>query len=303
MRAAKRFFSRPQNVVGLAIVGLFALAAITAPILTPQDGPYLADSRVPDTQPQPPSREMPLGYLPPGVDVFEVLLYGTSSALLLGLIVASSAATIGTLIGAVSAYVGGWVNRLVMRVTDSFVAFPVIAGVALFRLLFSPAGPLGAAGQIPRVLGFLPLEPVVLALILFSWMPYTRVINASVTQLLGTEYILAAHVIGAPASRIVLRHLIPNAIAPVLTLAARDVGGIVTLVAAFTFIGVGGGSPWGSILVVGRNWIIGPYGNVFKYWWAWLPASLALTLFSIGWNLIGDGLNAALDPRAIQNPI
>jgi peptide/nickel transport system permease protein len=121
-----------------------------------------------------------------------------------------------------------------------------------------------------------------------------------VARLKQEEYAMAARTIGATHLRIILRHLLPNGIAPAIVMAARDVGGMVILEAAFTFIGVGGGSPWGMLLVSGRDWIIGPGGNPLAYWWVFLPATLAVILFGVGWNLLGDGLNSALDPRAAR---
>jgi len=102
---------------------------------------------------------------------------------------------------------------------------------------------------------------------------------------------------GAKSSRIILRHLIPNSVAPSIVLAARDVGGMVVIQAAFTFIGLDGSSTWGNILTIGRDWILGPGGGIITYWWVYVPATLALIMFGIGWNLLGDGLSELLDPR------
>ena len=96
---------------------------------------------------------------------------------------------------------------------------------------------------------------------------------------------------------IILRHIIPNSISPSVVLAARDVGSMVILQATFTFVGLAGGSVWGQMLVMGRNWIIGPGGNILHFWWTFLPATLALVFFGIGWNLLGDGINDLLDPH------
>jgi peptide/nickel transport system permease protein len=200
----------------------------------------------------------------------------------------------------------------------------VIAGVVLFRQLVSIAlvdagayltfGGVGGTFSPHKLYLALPeesptwlsllqgLDPVMIALILFSWMPYARVMNTIVLRLKQTEYIQAARALGAGHSAIIFRHLIPNAISPVIVLAARDVGGMVLLQATFTFIGLGGESLWGLLLVRGRDWIIGPGGNILAYWWVFLPATLALILFGVGWDLIGDGLNEVLNPRTRQSP-
>ena len=135
-----------------------------------------------------------------------------------------------------------------------------------------------------------------IAFILFSWMPYARIMNTLVQKIKQAEYIQAVRALGAGHPRIIFRHLIPNAIPPVIVLAARDVGAMVLLQAIFTFIGFGGNSPWGMVLVKGRDWIV-TAGGIFTYWWVFLPVTLALILFGIGWNLLGDGLNDALNPH------
>jgi peptide/nickel transport system permease protein len=139
-----------------------------------------------------------------------------------------------------------------------------------------------------------------LTLILFSWMPYCRLINATMTHLKQSEYVLAARSLGAGQARIILRHLLPNAIPPAVVLAARDIGAMVILDAAFTFIGVGGSVEWGTLLVLGRDWAIGIGGNPLTYWWVYLPATLTLVLFGVTWNLLGDGLNTTLNPRTAR---
>jgi peptide/nickel transport system permease protein len=121
--------------------------------------------------------------------------------------------------------------------------------------------------------------------------------NASMTQLRQSDYIEAAIAMGASGPRLIRKHFLPNAISPTMVLMARDVGGMVVLAAAFIFIGFGGDIAWGIILVSSRDFVIGLGGNPFVYWWSFLPFALALTLFALGWNLLGDGLNSALNPR------
>ena len=144
------------------------------------------------------------------------------------------------------------------------------------------------------------IDSIMISLILFSWMPYARLINAMVLQVKQAEFIEAARALGAPNRRIIWRHLLPNAISPAIVLAARDVGGMVILASAFTFIGLGGKIAWGVVLVGGRDYVLGLGGNPFTYWWVFLPISLALILFGISWNLLGDGLNDLLNPRSAR---
>jgi peptide/nickel transport system permease protein len=318
------FFSRWQNWLGLVLVALFVFIAIAAPVLSPQDpknpGPIKLVGRISDRDPHPPSQAAPLGTLSGQVSVYHTLVWGTRSALVFGVAVAAFTAVLGVLIGTSSAYFGGFYNDLLMRITDAFLAFPVIAGVVVIQqiitIILSNVGALflmGGMGALPAINStgtvYLPedlpywvellnrVDPVMIAFIMFSWMPYARIMNTVVLRLKQTEYVQATRALGASHSRIIIRHLIPNAVAPAMVLAARDVGGMVLLQATFTFVGLGGDSLWGRLLAMGRDWIIGPGGNILSFWWIFVPATLALVLFGVGWNLIGDGLNEALNPR------
>ena len=323
MRTLRRFLIQWQNWLGLLIVALFLFIAIAAPVLSPDDpenpGPLKVVGRLTDYRPHPPSQVAPLGTLPGQVSIYHMLVWGTRSAIVFGLSVAAFTAVVGVLIGTTSAYFGGFFNDLMMRITDAFLTFPVIAGVVLIQqmvnialynlgarfsmgglggLLVTVSGSILTPEDMPSWLVLLQeINPVMIAFILFSWMPYARIMNTVVLRVKQTEYIQATRALGAGHARIIFRHLIPNAIAPVIVLAARDVGGMVLLQATFTFIGMGGDSLWGTLLVKGRDWIISPGGNILTYWWIFLPATLALVLFGVGWNLVGDGLNEVLNPR------
>lgn len=324
MRRLRLYFSRWQNWLGLLLVLIFVTVAIAAPILSPDDpenpGPAKRVGRFSEFEPKPPSQVAPMGTLPTQISVYHALVWGTRSAVIFGVVVAFVSAFIGSLVGATSAYFGGFVNGLLMRAADAFLSFPVIAGVVLVRQVvtttlfnagvMTSSGGFGAVGNptvgsvltpenLPPLLVFLSnIDPILIAFILFSWMPYARMMNTVVLRIKHTEYFEAARTCGARPSKIILRHLIPNAITPVVVMAARDVGSMVLLQATFMFIGMGGDSPWGMILISGRDWILNP-GGIFTYWWVFVPATLALMLFGIGWNLLGDGLNDALNPRSL----
>ena len=325
MSSTRRFFTHPGNVLGLILVLLFVTTAVLAPVLSPEDpenpGPVKIVGRSTDLRLHPPSAEAPLGTLPGQVSVYHSLIWGTRSALLFGVLVAVFTAFIGTVVGAVSAYAGGFINNLLMRITDAFLSFPVIAGVVLihqiitnilyttrFGALNMSAGDVlfnilsmeegaEALTDFPFFLRLLQqVDPILIAFILFSWMPYARIMNALVMNIKKAEFVEASRAMGAGPFRLIFRHLVPNAIAPILVLTARDVGGMVLLQATFSFIGMDGNSMWGMLLALGRDWIISP-GGIFTNWWAFLPATIALVLFGIGWNLLGDGFNDALNPR------
>jgi peptide/nickel transport system permease protein len=308
MTGLRRFFSNWQNLLALAIIACYVYVAVAAPRLAPQDDPaeptlFRMMPGVRSTAlyaPRPPGPTAPLGTAPGGLGIYYSLVWGVRPVLRFGLVTALTTASFGVLIGAISGYFGGPFNRLVLRITDAFLTFPAIAGIFIFGQILTPVDPEAPLNLLQRTASTLRLDPVMLALIVFSWMPYARIINANMVKLKQTEYAMAAQTIGAKPFRIILRHLLPNAIAPAIVLAARDVGGMVILEAAFTFIGIGAGLPWGVLMVAGRDWVIGPGGNPLTYWWVYLPTTLALILFSIGWNLLGDGLNSVLDPRTTR---
>ena len=302
MRNMRRYLRSGQVLAGLLIIGFFVVVAILAPQLAPPDDPdtpggIRVAGKYSSYLPQPPSEEALLGTAPGQFDIYYSLVWGTRSALAFGLSVAVTTALFGVLLGAFSGYVGGVLHGLIMRVTDAFLAFPVIAGVWLLRQVLMPASPYGDLSPVQQAFFKLGLDPVLLTLIVFSWMPYARLISANVAQLKQTEYVEAARSIGARRRRIVGRHLLPNALQPAFVLVARDVGAMVILATAFTFIGLGSSTEWGQMLVMSRDYIIGMGGNPFTYWWVFVPTTLALIFFGVGWNLLGDGLNTVLDPR------
>ncbi len=303
--------------LGIAMVGLFVVAALAAPLLAPPDpgvqfSTFRSVGELNKMAPIPPRPGLVLGSVPDRtnlrqLDVWYTLIWGTRSALRFGLLVVLLASVFGVVLGGVSAYLGGLANTLLMGFTDAFLAFPLIAGVIFFQqlvlvLLRSTGVPIFANG-----LWALPdsptawqvflagADPLMVAFIVFSWMPYARLMNTVVQRARQEEYILAVRSLGAGHLRLIFRHLLPNSISPAIVQASRDVGYLVLLQAGFTFIGLSRGSEWGVLLSLGRNYVIGPGGSPFTWWWVFLPVTLAIVLFGIGWNLLGDGLNDRLN--------
>jgi peptide/nickel transport system permease protein len=147
------------------------------------------------------------------------------------------------------------------------------------------------------------IEPyIALTLISFGWMSYARLMRGNVLAERNKEYVQASIAVGAPHRRILFRHLLPNVSQSLLVLVASDIGAMVALVAALNYLGLVQGSwgiltaNWGEMLNASRDWIVTP-GTAFEYWYTFIPPSLAIVLFSAGWNLVGDGLRDVLDPR------
>ena len=318
MRPLRVFLSRWQNWLGLLIVFAFTVVSLAAPLLSqPNDttwGAFKMVGRSTDFTPHPPSDVAPLGTLPGQIDVYHALVWGGREAMIFGLSVALGALLFGSLFGAIAGYAGGAVNGVMMRVADAFLTFPALAGVVFLQQLVAVTieslggvsfnsyyhGPVADFQFTPPPFAvfLMKVDPILISLILFSWMPIARIVNTMVITLKQTDFIQAARAMGGGPLWVIRRHLLPNAIGPALVLASRDVGSSVILQATITFIGLGGASPWGILLSLGRNWVIGPGGNLLSAWWVFLPMTLAIIFFGVGWNLIGDGLAEALDPTA-----
>ena len=304
----RRLLSRRQSLFALFVIGFFIAMALSAPVLSPpaqnSDLPVGLKSvgRASMGVPQPPSDKARLGTTTEQYDVFHSLLWGARNALRLGLSVAIVASIIGTLVGAISGYIGGAVSSITMRVTDAFLAFPAVLGVLVFSSLFTNASPnwMVPPTPIPNILADLGLNPIMVTLMAFMWMPYARLVNANMRQIKNSDYVIAARAVGVPPVRILFRHLLPNVLPPLIVLMARDVGGVVVLDAAFSFLKLHGMVEWGQLLASNRSWLVGAYGNPFTYWWVALPFALALIFFGVAWNMLGEGLNFALNPRARQ---
>jgi len=320
MRRLGHFFSRWQNWFGFSLIMIFVAISIAAPMLSPQtpsdSGYFKRVGHFADQAPHPPGEEALLGTLPGQYDVFHTLVWGTRNALQFGLLVALFSAFVGIIFGAIAGYAGGTVNGIMMRVADAFLAFPIIAGVVFLQQLFAIA--VESAGGIylfstsfssnpiadivredTPIQNLLRLiDPLMLSLIVFSWMPYARLVNSMVIGLKNMDFIQAARALGASPFRIIRRHLIPNSVSPAIVLAARDVGSVVLLQATLTFVKIGGNSPWGDLLARGRNYMLGPGGSLLTYWWVYVPATLAVILFGVAWNLLGDGINDVMSPES-----
>jgi peptide/nickel transport system permease protein len=320
MRSLRYFLSRRQNWLGLLIILSFTFVALAAPVLSPPnqktEGVFKRIGLPSDNTPHPPSREAILGTLPGQIDVYHTLVWGAREAMQFGLLVSAGAFIFGALFGAVAGYVGGIINSAMMRIADTFLAFPILAGVVFLQQLVAVT--IESMGGIywfnsdrfgklvyfeftppPFAAFLLKVDPVLVSLILFSWMPIARLVNVMVITLKNADFVQSARALGGSLWWVISRHLLPNAIGPAIVIAARNVGGSVILQATITVIGLGGQSAWGILLSRGRDWVIGPGGNMFATWWVFLPVTLALMLFDIGWNLIGDGLMEALEPSAV----
>jgi peptide/nickel transport system permease protein len=285
-RWLKVLVRNPVSITGTVLVILFAIMAILAPVLAPPpipSQPYNIPRDGFSAEPQPPAPAEPLGTTQGQYDLFYGIVWGTRTAFKIGLIVTSLAVFIGGTVGAVSGYVGGWVDEVLQRIVEIFLAFPfLLAALTLATIL-------GAKIQNGLITGMI-------ALIAFGWPGYARLIRGDVLSVKEREYVLASKALGAPGWQILLTHVVPNAMYSLLVVASLDIGTNVLTFAALSFLGVGAGegyADWGQLLSYARNWI--PTLNT--HWWIVVYPGLALLLFVLAFNLIGDAFRDALDPK------
>ena len=194
-----------------------------------------------------------------------------------------AAVTIGVIVGSVSAYYGGMVDNVLMRIVDVLIILPSLMATLILAAVLTP------------MLGRTTL-PAMIALIAFGWMGYARIIRGDILSVKERDYVMAARVIGAQDRRILFKHIIPNAIFPTLVLASLGIGDVVLAFAALSFLGIGtdlGYADWGQVLSFARNWMT----SLNTYWYIIVYPGIALILFVMGWNLLGDALRDVLDPR------
>lgn len=267
-----RFSRNKLAVAGLIIIIFFIFVAIFADYLMPYD-PYKIDIR---NRLKGPSKEHWLGTDDLGRDVLSRLILGTRVSLKVGLIVVGISATIGTVIGLISGYAGGWVDNLIMRIVDILLAFP---GILLALAIVAILGP--------------GIDHVIFALSFTGWVGYARVVRGEVLTIKEEEYILAAKSSGIKNMIILFKYILPNALSPIIVLATFGIAGAIIAESSLSFLGLGVKPPepsWGSILNVGRRYImVSPHLSIFP--------GIFIMIVVLALNFIGDGLRDALDPR------
>jgi peptide/nickel transport system permease protein len=281
----KRFFRNPLSVIGLSLIVIFGLIALLAPVLEP---PKYADPfKIPHEgyriEPSPPSAAHPLGTTQQQYDMLYGLVWGARSAFKIGVLVVAANLLIGILLGALAGYFGGLVDEVIMRIADIFYAIPFLV-MAMALVVAIGRG----------------LKAVIIVLIILEWPSYTRVIRSDILVTRGKDFILAARASGASHLRIIFTHVLPNAMYSVLILASLNIGTTILTAAALSFLGLGsetGTADWGQIVSLCRNWIVGTPGNRFAYWYTVFVPGFVISLFVLGWNLLGDAVRDVFDPR------
>ncbi|HEY7138676.1 MAG TPA: ABC transporter permease [Methylomirabilota bacterium] len=258
-------------IAGSIVVGFWALVAALAPWIAPHSPTDLdVMNRL-----EPPRAAHLFGTDEAGRDNFSRILYGARITIPVAFTVIVLASLFGAAVGAVAGYAGGRVDEVLMRIVDVVLAFPPIV------LAMAITASLGAG-----------LRNAMLAILLVSWPEVSRLMRGQVLAVKENDYVIAARALGAPASRVVLSHILPNAFPPVVVKGTLDIGNAIILTAALSFIGLGAVPPapeWGAMIAAGQA--------RFEYWWVATFPGLAILSVVLGFNFLGDGLQDWLNPR------
>lgn len=263
------------SLSALIILGIIIVLALLAPVVVPypQD---IADEAHIEQKFQPPSAEHLFGTDELGRDVFSRTIYAARVSITTAVIAVGLALIIGVPLGAVAGSLGGWIDNVIMRITDIFLSFPpLLLAIAMVSLMGSS------------------LSNAVLAIAISWWPWYTRLVRGQAISIKERKFVQAAETIGTSRSRIIFRHIVPNTISPVIVQASMDMGGVILTVASLSFLGLGAQAPtpeWGLMISTGRSYFP-------DMWWCCIFPGLAIFITVLCFNLLGDAVREILDPK------
>ncbi|MBY5566639.1 ABC transporter permease [Rhizobium leguminosarum] len=270
----RQFTANRLAVVGLLIIVALLFIAAFADVLATHN-PVVGDLRNARLLP-PGTGEFWLGSDDQGRDIYSRLIYGSRLTLLVVVLVAVISAPVGLIVGTVSGYAGGWVDATLMRITDIFLAFPKLVLALAFVAALGPG-----------------IQNAIIAIAITSWPPYARIARAETLTVRRSDYISAVKLMGASPLRIIVRHVMPLCISSLIVRVTLDMAGIILTAAGLGFLGLGAQPPlpeWGAMIASGRRFIL-------DQWWVAAMPGIAILIVSLGFNLLGDGLRDALDPK------
>jgi len=274
----EKLFKNKTGLAGLIIITLFAAAAVFAPVISPHDPieNALYDQLKPPVWEEGGATKNWLGTDDLGRDILSRLIYGARVSLTLGVVSVGLALTIGTLLGALAGYYKGWLDNLIMRFMDIILAFPHILLAIVIVAYLGPG-----------------LRNAMMAIGIINIPRFARIVRASVMDEFGKDYVTAARAVGANDQRVIFNAILPNCLAPMIVQASLGFGAAILDAAGLSFLGLGAQPPipeWGAMIAEGRAMIL-------RAWWVMTFPGIAILLGVLGFNLLGDGLRDALDPR------
>ncbi len=281
-----RIFKNPSAIIGFSLLFIFVAVAVLAPYIAPPKyahNPYMMPHKGYSQTPKPPSAKNIFGTTSGQYDIFYGVVWGTRTAFKIGIFVIGFALIVGVALGIISGFYGGIVDEIIMRIVDIIFALPLLVLTMAIVVAFGRG-----------------LDKVMIALALVKWRDYVRVMRSSILMLRELDYVQAARVMGVSNFKIMIKHILPNGIYPVLVMASMDIGSMVIVAAFMSFIGLGapkGYADWGQMVALARNYIVGPADDPMKYWHAIAIPGGCIVLFVLAWNLIGDALRDAFDPK------
>jgi peptide/nickel transport system permease protein len=259
-------------MIGLIIVIMLFMTAVLVPWLAPASPvETILDRRL-----LPPSKDFWFGTDELGRDIYTRVIHGSRITLYVVVVVGAIVVPIGILFGIVAGYFGGWIDQVLMRITDICMAFPRLVLALAFVAAIGPG-----------------IKNAVLAISITTWPPFARIVRAETLTVRNSDYILAARQQGASAVRILLNHILPMCISSVIIRLTLDMARIILVAAGLGFLGMGAQPPapeWGSMVSTGREFL-------FDFWWVATIPGIAILVVSLGFNLLGDGLRDVLDPK------
>jgi peptide/nickel transport system permease protein len=273
--AARHFRKNRLAMAGLFVLLLLYAVTLLTPLIAPHDPTAQGDIVL--TRFQSPSFQHPMGTDKFGRDIFSRVLYGARISLTIGFIAVGLGVLIGGLFGALAGYFGKWTDTVLMRFTDMMLSFPRLILLIVIIALFEPT-----------------IWLVVVVLGLTGWMGVARIVRGEVLSLREREFVQAAKVLGMSDARIIVKHILPNTLAPVIVYATLGIGSTILVEAALSFLGLGVQPPtpsWGNMINDGRD-------SLLTAWWISTFPGLAIVLTVTAFNMLGDGLRDALDPRS-----
>lgn len=269
----RKVLANPLALAGFVIIATILLLALFAPFIAPFD-PDAIDVKAILL---PPSSQHLMGTDGLGRDVFSRMLFGARISLLVGIVAVGIATGIGVILGAISGYYRGWVDIVIMRLVDVMLSIPTFFLILAVIAFLTPS-----------------IWNIMIVIGLTSWMGVTRLVRAEFLSLRGREFVMASQTLGAEDNRLIFRHLLPNSLTPIIVSSVLGVASAVLVESGLSFLGLGVQAPqasWGNILTDGKEYI------QFAWWLSLFPG-LAILITVLGYNLLGEGLRDALDPRS-----